>query len=467
MPASWKDFQAFQQGLGQTQDAVIGYINAMKEKNLKDQQFNTLKTAMQTRYGAKPSQPSGNAPQTQTSSQVAGQPSPAPQSPATGTVGADSIGPDIDMLRSMGVAPPDAMKIIQNRYAPRWTDYGNEQAGTFQAPIDEGGHIDRSKAEELIHGVAPRTIQEGWTEAKDENGKPITRTMNGVMQIKSVQTDNSGKPTGREEWKNVPKDMANQMMGKYDTLNKKQQEIVDKIGTYRLDPKVLYRGRGTDINNIMAAVSEKYPGYNSMEYPIRAKAAADFRSPNGVAGRNVTALNTAIGHMGDLKKAMDGLQNADVQLWNKIKNVGLTQAGDPRVVKFLTAANAVEGEVAKVFAGKAGTDTEINEWKTALSQSQSPAQLKAAVQTMAHLLSSRIATLNWQAEQNVGTKIPLLSPRARTTLQTIGIDPDEFENATETQHTTTAGDIKEGDGGIKYKFKGGDEYDQKNWEKVN
>jgi len=249
-------------------------------------------------------------------------------------------------------------------------------------------------------------------------------------------------------------------------LSSKDEELAQKIARFELDPKQLYKARGSNVNALLARAIEINPAYNSMEYPIRAKASADFRSPNGVAGRNITAINTAIGHMGDLSKAVKALQNAEMPVWNAIKNTGLTQTGDPRVKSFLAAANAVEGEVSKVFAGKAGTDQEIKEWRDVISHINSPEQLNGVIEQLSHLLGSRIGTLNWQAEQNVGIRVPVLSGKSKNTLKSLGINPDEFESRTEGDHILTPGDFDTDEKGTKYQYIGGDPTQQKNWKEV-
>lgn len=169
------------------------------------------------------------------------------------------------------------------------------------------------------------------------------------------------------------------------------------------------------------------PSFDASQYNVRLKLRNDFAS--GKAGQNIRSLNTAVAHLGELKKAADALDNSSMPLWNKIANAGLTQTGDSRVTKFLSAATAVEGELANVFKNSGATDQEIKAWRQNLDSSQSPEQLKNNLNTVIDLLGGRLSALQSQYETGMGKPkdFKMLSDKSRKILSGIGINVDAID----------------------------------------
>lgn len=175
--------------------------------------------------------------------------------------------------------------------------------------------------------------------------------------------------------------------------------LVKKIANYEINPQSLST-KGGHRERFLGLVAQYDPTYDQSQYNARASVKKDFES--GAASKNIRSLNTAIGHLADLKEAADGLRNSPYQLWNQIANKGLTATGDPRVTKFNTAANAVESELAALFKGTGATDQEIKAWREQLSAADSPAQLHTAIDTLLGLMSSRMNALDSQYTVGMG-----------------------------------------------------------------
>lgn len=174
------------------------------------------------------------------------------------------------------------------------------------------------------------------------------------------------------------------------------------------------------------------PSYDETQYAARSAVKKDFTS--GKSAQNIRSLNTAVGHLNSLSEAADNLDNASVGLWNKVKNVGLSAVGDPRVVAFNTAATAVEGELASVFKGMGATDQEIKVWRDNLSSSQSPEQLHAAIDTAIELMGSRMQALSSQYEIGLGKPkdFKILNDKSRDILTKLGADVEALDPVADT-----------------------------------
>ena len=224
-----------------------------------------------------------------------------------------------------------------------------------------------------------------------------------------------------------------------ESLPKGERSLIQSILDYRVDPARVTSLRRGERKKIMEYVTAVDPTFDMTQYNARYKTRQDFTS--GKAANNIRSLNTAVGHLGTLAKAAEELQNAGSPVWNSISNFGLSQVGDPRVKKFLVAANAVESELASVFKGMGATDQEIKAWREALSSSDSPEQLKATIEQAIQLLGSRLGALSSQFE--IGTGKPkdfkILNDESRRVLQGLGIDVNQLDP---TPNAEGAGELK-------------------------
>lgn len=192
------------------------------------------------------------------------------------------------------------------------------------------------------------------------------------------------------------------------------------IVRYELNPKSLASIRGHRREYLIGLARLVDPSFDMSQYPARAALRRDFTSGKGA--QNLRSLNTAIGHLDSLRKAADGLDNASSQTWNKIINLTLSEVGDPRVVKFNTAMNAVAGEMATIFKNTSGTDQEIKSWREQLNSSQSPEQVHGAIAQLIDLMASRMEALSgqWTAGMGRPRDFRFLNPKSEAILREAG-----------------------------------------------
>jgi hypothetical protein len=120
-----------------------------------------------------------------------------------------------------------------------------------------------------------------------------------------------------------------------------------------------------------------------------------------------------------LSDSADQLGNTSFPLVNEVTNMYRSGTGDPRIVAFNTAKQAVTDELTRVFRGTGGSNADIEGWEKNINAANSPQQLKAAIQQGVNLLGSRISAVGEQYKKGMGTSaqpLDLLNSHAKQTL---------------------------------------------------
>lgn len=166
----------------------------------------------------------------------------------------------------------------------------------------------------------------------------------------------------------------------------------------------------------MERVNKQNPKFDATTFGARQAARRTFAS--GPEARNVTALNTVIGHLGTLDEAAQALNNNNVRLANAVFNRMATEIGDPRVQNFDTARQAVAEETMRVFRQVGASEREAREWGDRITSSGSPAQLRGVINTLGQLLESRVEAIAQQYERTVNQQgnPAHIDPKNRKTL---------------------------------------------------
>ena len=167
------------------------------------------------------------------------------------------------------------------------------------------------------------------------------------------------------------------------------------------------------------------PTFNEAANQARAKYLKD-ETPGGPVGRDITKLNTAIQHTGELYDKIDKLGNIGVpvigQPLNYLGNLSWVNSGGD-VNAFNTAKDQVMHEWTSYFAGSGhAADADVQRQLDLLSSSRSPEQLKAAVRELIKLGKGKLDTM----EQNRANLMPsgyqgrpLLTPNNASTVARI------------------------------------------------
>lgn len=145
----------------------------------------------------------------------------------------------------------------------------------------------------------------------------------------------------------------------------------------------------------------------------------------GMASRNIQRLNTALGHLNSLAESADELENFGgiTTLLNAPRNQVREWTGDPRITRFLFDRQAVADELEATFRGSGGTLEGTRGWRDRISSSQSPEQLRAAIQEAAELLNSRLHAVADSYNRGMGradAHMDWLDPHAAETMSRYG-----------------------------------------------
>lgn len=218
---------------------------------------------------------------------------------------------------------------------------------------------------------------------------------------------------------------------------------VQGIANYSIDPKtyptrLTSGGTGLTEQQAVALAKQYDPSYDQNQYATRAATMKQFQS--GTYSQNVTALNTAIGHLTDLAKAKAGLGNTSVTPFNAIKNATESALGNGNITKFSTTLAAATGELASAFKKSGATDQEISSLGT-IDANSSPAQIQAYVTAASGLLGSRLDALNDTYSSSMGSAPPggtFLSSASQSALLNLQNQGYDMSNVSSLQQTPVA-----------------------------
>src|SRR5271166_416822 len=160
--------------------------------------------------------------------------------------------------------------------------------------------------------------------------------------------------------------------------------------------QAMYRGDATTPNRLaglMPIATRVYGDFNANTYNTARKTQADF-APEGVSGKNITAIETALGHIDRMRNAGTNLGNfSTMPMLNAPYNFARGQVSPDyqrQVAAFQATATGSSGELAKAFRSAGMSDADINRWLTMFDKNSSPATIIGAADEGLHMLDSRL-----------------------------------------------------------------------------
>ncbi len=268
-----------------------------------------------------------------------------------------------------------AVDPIRNRYASMGDQY--RYAGSMQASQDRANTL------------AQRKVEAEQKAARQQAGLPAEELTDGGRAVAAEMTRQGlNIPGGR---------------GKGGIQVAALNQIASDLEEQGLPPSAVTQGR-IDFRNKQATTK-------------------DFTS--GPTAKNITSINTSLGHLQTLQDLGAALDNSDVQGINKVVNMISSQFGNPDLNNAQTAAQAVGEEMMRTFRVVGASEKEAAKWETRFNQAlQSPDQMKGVVKTGADLLRSRLEALDDQYRRGTGsaTGFPdIISPKNQAFLGDIGV----------------------------------------------
>lgn len=147
--------------------------------------------------------------------------------------------------------------------------------------------------------------------------------------------------------------------------------------------------QGRNLQKLAPLASLVDPTFDATQYPVRLKTRESYTSGKDFA--ETQALNTVGGHLGKLMTSADALGNSNVPAWNKAQNWFADNfTGSPALVKFRNDLVTTSNELAKAYHGGHVSDSAYAAFNKAVNESQTPAELKAAIGELGGLLQSKI-----------------------------------------------------------------------------
>lgn len=149
---------------------------------------------------------------------------------------------------------------------------------------------------------------------------------------------------------------------------------------------------------------EEHPNATSEEL---ASAMGDYRRMQsvetgfggGLLGRQVISLNTVAGHILRVEEYWDALKNNNIPRLNAIANRVALETGKPEVAAFDIGRDIMSDEIVRLLTSTGGTEADRAGMQNRLSRDFSPAQIRAAIDTLKDFTGQRFDGLKQQYAQ--------------------------------------------------------------------
>ena len=168
---------------------------------------------------------------------------------------------------------------------------------------------------------------------------------------------------------------------------------------------------------ILSRVMEINPKYDFTDVTAKRKAASDFAT--GKQGQMAQSLNVATEHLDTLGQLADALHNGDVKAFNVVSNAFAKQTGAPAPTNFDAVKHIVADEVVKAVVGAGGSLADRQEAAKPFLASNSPAQLRGAIQQYQSMMGGQLRGLEQTYKRTTGKddfRDQFLSERTNTAL---------------------------------------------------
>lgn len=188
--------------------------------------------------------------------------------------------------------------------------------------------------------------------------------------------------------------------------------LVKGVADGTVDPtKAFSLRKGPNGQSERAAVLEKVkqydPSFDMTNYAGRAATLKAFKS--GVEARKLTALGTVVGHVGELYKDGQALDNwksdtfgAATKTANELRQWVQSNKQSPIIRRFELSATAVSNELENAFRGNSTAVSGIQEWRKSINPSMASDEIAQSTQKLGSLLSARMSEMKEQWDRGMG-----------------------------------------------------------------
>jgi len=172
------------------------------------------------------------------------------------------------------------------------------------------------------------------------------------------------------------------------------------------------------------------PGFSENTNKIRYEFRKKWDSTESSVGKNKLSINTALGHLADVKKMTQNLTPDNIQELNKLSNWWSAESGNTDIVNLQFGLEQLATEIAAVWkgTGAAPSESEIENQKRLLGLQFSEQQFEGILNTASEFLSSKITAARYSYKSTMGKEYAqtIIDPEKKQALIDAGIDPDSI-----------------------------------------
>ena len=168
------------------------------------------------------------------------------------------------------------------------------------------------------------------------------------------------------------------------------------------------------------------PSFSENTNKLRYEFMKKWNDPTNKLGVQRNSINTAMGHLADVKKMTTGMSPDDWQIVNKTKNWWDMKTGNPEINKLQFGLDALATEIATVYKGGVPGEDEIAAMKSTLGTQLSSKQFEGVLNTVSEFLGSKITSTRYQYKSVMGKEYnqSVIDPDKKQALLDSGIDPE-------------------------------------------
>lgn len=298
------------------------------------------------------------------------------------------------------------------------------QAITMFKSLEARGIIPKGGAQDYIDGIPsdPKALPDYLASVRDQGIKPddqkkfTTPDANTLANnATSVQTTGMNNKTQLSVQDRIDARAKAESDGSDDVASFTPAAIDNAAARYNLDGTLPPMGMGKAASAgrtaILNRAAEMKAGVdpeqqrrdqlgNKGQIASQNKAVQAFTS--GKLGSSVRSFNVGLSHLDTLGNLADALDNKDTQAVNRIGNYFATQTGSTAPTSFNAAKKIVGDEIVKAIVGSGGGVHDREEAAKVIDGANSPAQLKAAINTYKELMVGQLGGLEQQYRTSTG-----------------------------------------------------------------
>src|ERR1041384_1154049 len=336
----------------------------------------------------------------------------------------------------------------------------------------QGAHLARTQqlmaVDTALSGIGPgkgfSTTPPASSSAPPPTSRPSANAAAAPAATPAPSTPASPTPGGTDKTKvaPVPRTVATVLKPGVKPLSSAESKALDMF--WGVNAGTIPRNKQTTVPAMAGMeVMKKITGLSGLE--LQQKLVADKDSllamsgmykdyTSGPTGKSIEAMNTALGHLGELHDATEALKNGDLPILNRIANRYGEATGKDAPTVFKTIVHRVGPEIAKAYIAGGGTAEERTVTEKDFDPSLGAQQILSNIAISGKLFDSKInAAQNRWSQVFKDRPAPFqLSPDAQKTLKKIGVGGSG---------EPAIGTVENG-----YRYKGGGAGKKENWVKV-